>query len=94
MGPRDLRRAVQDDIQEVLGDPAARGDRLAESIAALGARHSLEAFRAVLDHHRPDDLESIGAIVELQRLDHNEAVDRRPTNRPWCSMVGGRWSGP
>jgi len=48
VGPRHLRRAVQDDIREVLGDPAARGDCLAESIAALGARHSLEPFRAVL----------------------------------------------
>ncbi len=49
MGPRDLSRAVQDDIREVLGDPAARGDCLAESIAALGRRHSLEPFRAFLN---------------------------------------------
>lgn len=46
--PRDLRRTVQDDIRKVLGDPAARGDRLAEAIAALAARHPIEPFRAVL----------------------------------------------
>jgi len=74
VGPRDLRRAVQDDIQEVLGDPAARGDRLAESIAALGARHSLEAFRAVLsvsadiDCAEPQAREIVLAIDGRRRL--------------------------
>ena len=74
MGPRDLRRAVQDDIREVLGDPAARGDRLAESIAALGARHSLEAFRAVLsvsadiDCAEPQAREIVLAIDGRRRL--------------------------
>ncbi|MEK7282731.1 MAG: PilZ domain-containing protein [Acidobacteriota bacterium] len=48
MDPRDLRRTVQDDIRKVLGDPAARGDRLAEAISGLAARHSIEPFRAVL----------------------------------------------
>ena len=48
MDPRDLRRTVQDDIRKVLGDPAARGDRLVEAVAGLATRHPIEPFRAVL----------------------------------------------
>ena len=74
MGPRDLRRAVQDDIRGVLGDPAARGDRLVESISALGTHHRVEPFRAVLsysagvDRTEPQARATILAIDERRTL--------------------------
>jgi len=58
VGPRDPRRTVQDDIREVLADPAARGDRLIDAIESLGSRHSVEPFRALL-----------GAAIALERTE-------------------------
>lgn len=48
MGPEDLSRAVQEEIGTVLDDPSLRGSSLSEAILALGARHGIEPFRAVL----------------------------------------------
>jgi len=69
LGPRNLRRAVQDDIREVLSDPAARGDRLSESIAALGSRHALEPFRAVLKAIADIDCAEARARAIVQAID-------------------------
>ncbi len=74
MGPRDPRRTVQDDIREVLADPAARGDRLIEAIAAIGSRHSVEPFRLALgstvslERTEPQARDAIVAIDERRGL--------------------------
>lgn len=63
MGPEDLSRAVQEEIETVLGDPSLRGERLSEAVLTLGTRHGIEPFRAVL--------------ARLVRLDLREAEARR-----------------
>jgi hypothetical protein len=76
VGPRDLRRAVRDDIREVLGDEALRGDRLLEAIAVLGPRHSVEPFRSTLgytvslDSPEPEARATVAAIER-----HREAIE-------------------
>ncbi|HXH29122.1 MAG TPA: hypothetical protein VNL37_08765, partial [Candidatus Polarisedimenticolia bacterium] len=48
MDPRDLRRAVQEEIREVLRSASARGPRLDSELLSLGARHDIDPFRAAL----------------------------------------------
>lgn len=83
MDPRDLRRTVQDDIREVLGDPGARGDRLSEAISALGARHPIEPFRAVLGCAMPvecpeEQARSLVLAIDRHRLLLEELLGRDP----------------
>lgn len=63
MGPEDLSRAVQEEIGTVLDDTSLRGERLSEAVLALGTRHGIEPFRAVL--------------ASLVRLDLREPEARR-----------------
>ncbi len=81
--PLDLRRTVQDDIRKVLGDPAARGDRLAEAIESLAARHPIEPFRAVLccaaALDRPEDeAASLVLAIDGHRSDLEGLMGRDP----------------
>ena len=76
MGPPNPRRPVQEDIRQVLGDPALRGEPLIEAIAVLGSRHSVEPFRTVLSCSVSLDCpeaEARDAVAEIER--HRAAVE-------------------
>ena len=48
MSPQDPSRAVHDEIRDVLGDRSLRGEPLDRALFALGARHLIEPYRALL----------------------------------------------
>ncbi len=74
MGPRDLRRAVRDNIREVLSDEALRGDRLLEAIAGLGSRYSVEPFRSILGYTVSLDSPEPEARATVAAIEHHRVA--------------------
>jgi hypothetical protein len=70
VGPPNPRRPVPEDIRQLLGDPALRGDPLIEAISELGSRTSVESFRAVLSCSVPID------CPEREARDRVAAIER------------------
>jgi GGDEF domain-containing protein len=81
--PRDLRRAVQEEIQEVLRGASARGPQLVSQLVGLGSRHGIEPFRSALfllasvDRPEPDARALLGGI-DAHRVDLESHLDRDP----------------
>jgi len=81
--PRALTRAARDEMRTILGDPALRGERLAEAIRDLGERHATEPFRACLaaiasiDRAEPAARQLIQSI-EQHRCDLQGRLGRDP----------------
>jgi len=77
VGPHDVRRAVQEDIQVLLEKPSLRGASLADAIGLLGGRHGVEPFRTVLRALSgvalPED-EARRAMMAIE--DHRAALER------------------
>ena len=76
MGPPNPRCPVDDDIRQLLDDPALRGEPLLEAISNLGSRHSVEPFRAVLSLSVPLDRPESGARDTVAAIGrHREAME-------------------
>ncbi len=88
MDPQDLTRAVQQEIREVLEDPALRGPRLLEALADLGARRVLEPFRdallalVALDRQEDQARATLASIEE-----HRASLEARLGRDPGLSVA-------
>lgn len=88
MGPEDLSRAVQEEIETVLGDPSLRGERLSEAVLTLGTRHGIEPFRAVLARLVRLDLREAEAHRTLMEVeDHRASLEALLARDPGLAVA-------
>jgi GGDEF domain-containing protein len=86
--PQDLTRAVQQEIRQVLEDPALRGPRLMEALSGLGARHVLEPFRDALRALVALDRQEDQARATLASIEeHRASLEARLGRDPGLSVA-------